>query len=98
MHMSEAPRDGTRILIQNQVMHFVAYGQPYERDGTEIVEGYYDKTDSCWRQWVGNPHVKANAKLIPLAWWPKPEDVQDDGPTITRKVPRRRSRPVCDGA
>jgi hypothetical protein len=88
MHMADAPRDGTRVLIQNQVMHFVAYGLPYERDGTEIVECRYH--EGQWVRWCGNPRINTTARIIPLAWWPKPGDVADDGPLITTARPRRR--------
>lgn len=70
--MEDAPQDGTRILILQYTNHFVAYGKPYERDGTQIVEGWFH--DGHWNEWCGDENISSTAFIDPIGWYCVPED------------------------
>ncbi len=78
--MSYAPQDGTRILLQYNVRHFI--NGSYQKDGAkwEEVRWISDKnqtgSEAHWEPWCGNPRSRSTLHISPedaIAWVPMPE-------------------------
>lgn len=74
--MITAPMDGTRILVQTEVQHYVAlYDRPnslkaWKPVGTQWVEARYHS--GRWQEWCGTDATNSTCTLKPLQWRPLP--------------------------
>lgn len=71
-----APMDGTRILVQSEVQHYVAlYDRPnsfktWKPVGTQWVEARYHQ--GRWQEWCGTEATTSTCTLKPPQWKPLP--------------------------
>lgn len=74
--ITTAPMDGTRILVQTEVQHYVAlHDRPnsfkaWKPVGTQWVEARYHH--GRWQEWCGTEATSSTCTLKPLQWKPLP--------------------------
>jgi hypothetical protein len=68
--MESAPRDGTRILIQQRVHHFSSALHKYVPAGTQWIECRF--VDGAFKEWCGNNRTQSTGSIDPIAWAPLP--------------------------
>lgn len=68
--MSEAPLDGTRVLLQTKTFAFKNYHEWYVPSGDTWLEALF--VDGQWQVWCGNAKTQTTMPLEPLAWCERP--------------------------
>lgn len=74
--ITTAPMDGTRILVQTEVQHYVAlHDRPnsfkaWKPVGTQWVEARFHS--GRWQEWCGTEATSSTCTLKPLQWKPLP--------------------------
>ena len=67
--MSEAPKDGTRILIWERLHGFCQREREYQPTGERLVEAWFSQ--GRWQEWCGE-RTQSTATIDPLGWAPLP--------------------------
>lgn len=69
--METAPTDGTRVLVRDEVWHYV--DGRWLKVGHQWVEAWHD--GERWQEWCGTKRTKSTNSVKPTAWAEKPKRV-----------------------
>lgn len=70
--MKTAPRDGTRILVLDELRDYELYSSKYRVIGSRWIEAWFKPasggTEARFAEWLGKVNRSTTGRLYPLGW------------------------------